>query len=106
MKKSISQGLPDDKTIEKVAELSRLSFTIEEMAEFSNHFKEIIEFFSDISSLNSDGASVNVHISDHKNVFRPDVVCESIERNELLDGAAAVSDGYVCVPRVVGERDE
>ncbi len=89
--------------VKTVANLARLEFTLDEMSELEEEMSGIIEFADKLSTADTTGIDAVAHIVPVKNVFRDDVAEDNFTQDELLAAAPKIHDGYIVVPRVVGE---
>ncbi|MBR4343599.1 MAG: Asp-tRNA(Asn)/Glu-tRNA(Gln) amidotransferase subunit GatC [Lachnospiraceae bacterium] len=90
----------DRKTAEYVAELSRLKISEEEIDSVCNDLSSILNYMDEINStINTD--SVSSSIKGLKNVMREDIICDSMDRSELLKNSPVHSDETPIVPKTV-----
>ena len=85
----------------KVAKLARLDLSPEEKDEFSRQLNGIIEYVEKINELDTSAVEAADHIVELNNVFRKDVVKNSIKRDELEKIAPDFKDGYIVVPKII-----
>jgi len=85
----------------KVAKLARLDLSPEEKDEFSRQLSGIIEYVEKINELDTSAVEAADHIVELNNVFRKDVVKNSIKRDELEKIAPDFKDGYIVVPKII-----
>lgn len=87
--------------VEKIAALSRLSFSDEEKKQYQHHLEDVLDVAKRLDELDTDGVKPTAHIQGVENVLREDVVRESMD-NELLTANAPERDnGCFIVPKVV-----
>jgi len=91
----------NENDILKVAKLARLELSEEEKEEFSKQLSEIIEYVEKINELDTSGVKPADHIVELSNVFREDVVQESIETSEIERMAPSFSEGHIVVPKII-----
>lgn len=89
------------KEIEHVAKLARINFSEEEKEKFTNEFSGIIEFVNKLNEINTDGIEPTAHVLPIQNVFREDIVQESMDRDKVLQNAPLKEAGCFSVPKVV-----
>jgi len=87
--------------ITKVAKLARLDLSPAEKDEFARQLSDIIEYVEKINELDTSKVEASDHIVELNNVFRKDVVKNSIERHELEKIAPDFKDGYIVVPKIL-----
>jgi aspartyl-tRNA(Asn)/glutamyl-tRNA(Gln) amidotransferase subunit C len=86
-----------------VATLARLTLDDAELDEFTVQLAAVLEHAEDVASLDTEGVPPTSHPFPLVNVLRDDVVCPSLDRDEVLAAAPAVEDRRFKVPPVLGE---
>jgi aspartyl-tRNA(Asn)/glutamyl-tRNA(Gln) amidotransferase subunit C len=89
--------------VEHVARLARLALTDEEIEELTGQLADILEHAARVSAVDTTDVAPTAHPLPLVNVFRPDEVRPSLDRDEVLAAAPAVEDGRFRVPPVLGE---
>lgn len=89
--------------VEHVARLARLALTDEEVEELTGQLAHILEHAARVSAVDTTDVAPTAHPLPLVNVFRPDEVRPSLDRDEVLAAAPAVEDGRFRVPPVLGE---
>lgn len=92
----------DIKTIEKIAELSRLEITGKEAEEFAKHFTLILGHFKEIEKVRTEGVAPMVTPSEIIEHRREDKSAKTITRDDALKNAPEKSGYLFKVPPVVG----
>ena len=87
--------------VERVAHLARLSLTDEEKVSMTKDMEMILEFADQINKYQVEDVNATSNIIPINNVFREDIVRESMDRDELLANAPSVENGCYSVPKVV-----
>ena len=82
-----------------VAELARLELTEEEKATFQPQLESIVEYVDKISSVDVEGVLPMMHGRELVNVFREDVVGESLSA-ETANAPARTGDEFL-LPKIV-----
>ncbi len=90
----------DKKTVEYVAELSRLKIDPSEMNDIYIELNKILDYMNEINST-IDTDDVNLTTCVLSNVMRPDQVSNSMIRNELLANTPSHSEETPIVPKTV-----
>lgn len=92
----------DKALVERLANLSRLQFTEDEVSTLQGQLSNILNFISQLQEVNTDGvepmASVIEGMSTRE---REDVVSEQDRRDDYLNVAPHSEMGFYVVPRVV-----
>lgn len=91
----------EENDIIKVAKLARLELSPDEKDEFSRQLSGIIEYVEKINELDTSAVGAADHIVEVNNVFRKDVVKNSIQRQELEKIAPDFQGGYIVVPKII-----
>ena len=84
-----------------VAELARLELTEEEKATFQPQLESIVEYADKISSVDVEGVLPMMHGRELVNVFREDVVGESLSAETALANAPARTGDEFLLPKIV-----
>jgi aspartyl-tRNA(Asn)/glutamyl-tRNA(Gln) amidotransferase subunit C len=87
--------------VEHVARLARLALSKEEVERLTVDLGGILEHAEDLAALDLDGIAPTAHPLPLVNVFRPDVVGPTLDRDEVLAAAPAAEDGRFRVPRIL-----
>ena len=93
-------------TSEQVAHLAMLAhieMTDEELAAMAAELDVIVESVKSVSDAVSDDIPATSHPIPLKNVFRDDVVGETLTAEEALSGAPDAEDGKSKVPAILDE---
>lgn len=82
-----NSSLIDSSSIERIAELSKLSLSIEQKDDIINQFKNIISSIDVINSLELDEVEPLEHIVDLPDIFREDCIKDSLSIQDTLKNA-------------------
>lgn len=86
----------------KLASLSRLTLTDEEIDQFGNEISAILGYVEQLQQIDLDGLEPTTQVSGLKDVTRPDEVVDyGPDQAELLKNAPATEDGQFKVPRML-----
>ncbi|HSV97350.1 MAG TPA: Asp-tRNA(Asn)/Glu-tRNA(Gln) amidotransferase subunit GatC [Spirochaetota bacterium] len=91
----------DEKQIIRVAELARLDLTEQEKKEYSRQLSDILAYVEKINEMDTANVLPTDHIVELNNVFRDDVVRESVDASALRSMAPCFEDGHVVVPIII-----
>ncbi|MEM7096088.1 MAG: Asp-tRNA(Asn)/Glu-tRNA(Gln) amidotransferase subunit GatC [Actinomycetota bacterium] len=86
-----------------VASLARLRLTDDELTTFTDQLCVVLETAAQLNALDLDDVEPMAQPYPLSNVLRPDVVVESLDRDEVLSQAPAAEDGRFRVPPALGE---
>ena len=89
--------------VRKVALLSRLEVTDEEIDRFTGQLGAILEYASMIDKLDLSDVEPTSHVMPIKNVFREDIAKNSIPVEDVLKNAPESFGNYFCVPKIMDE---
>ncbi|WP_125980889.1 Asp-tRNA(Asn)/Glu-tRNA(Gln) amidotransferase subunit GatC [Loigolactobacillus iwatensis] len=91
-----------------VADLARLSFTDEELGQFTDQLSQITDMFNELQEVDTKGVEPMTHVVDLVNVLRDDVpaAANPQEREALLKNAPDAEDGYIKVPAILDNEGD
>ena len=87
--------------VDKIAVLSRLSFSEAEKAQMQQHLEGILRTAESLSELDTEGVAPTAHIQGKENVTRNDTVKTSMDNALLTKNAPEAENGCFIVPKVV-----
>jgi aspartyl-tRNA(Asn)/glutamyl-tRNA(Gln) amidotransferase subunit C len=87
--------------IKLLAEQAKLALTEEEQASFTQRLNEILEITKQLDEPNTAQTEPTVYVLPLRNVFREDVVRDSLTNEQVLSNAQDKEDGYFKVPRII-----
>ena len=94
---SISQA-----EVKKVANLARLNITEKEEQEFGTQLNAILEYFDQLSELDTSKVEPTTRAIDVSNIMRSDVQETYENRESLLNSAPSRDDDFFKVPQIMG----
>ncbi len=86
-----------------VANLAKLALSEEEEQMYTSQLGAILDHARDIMALDTADVAPTAHPLELKNVFRPDLEKESLDRDEVLSQAPVAEEGRFMVPRIIGD---
>ena len=86
--------------IRKVAETARLKLTEQEIKEFTPQLKDVLEAFSKLNEMDTDGVEPSQHPISLPGVQREDVITKSISQKEALSLTQHKKDGFFRGPKL------
>ena len=89
------------KDMENVAVLSRLAIPADKEEQYTNQLNDVLTYMENLNSINTDDVQPIAHVLPISNVFRDDVVKESLDRDLALSNAPLKDDGYFKVPKIL-----
>ena len=87
--------------IKKIAHLSRISLSEEEIERQLQELSKIMEMMDLLKEINTDGVAPLNHVLNLENVFREDEVKASLPVEKVLANAPEEYDNMFSVPKVV-----
>jgi len=91
----------DQEQVKKVALLARLELTPEEEIQFTTQLSSILEYFEQLSELDTENVPPTTRAIELSNVTRPDELVTEIEPTTMLEIAPESEDLYFRVPQIL-----
>jgi aspartyl-tRNA(Asn)/glutamyl-tRNA(Gln) amidotransferase subunit C len=89
--------------VEKVASLARLQLAEDELSTITGQLGTIVEYIGQLNELNTEDIEPMGQALELANVFAPDVVAPSLDREAALGNAPNRDDECFRVPAVLGD---
>ena len=89
--------------VKKVAHLARLEITPAEEEEFPSQLNSILEYFQQLSELDTTDVPPTTRAIDISNITREDVQQVTGDRKALLNAAPEREDDFFQVPQILSE---
>ena len=93
----------DEKQVRKVAKLSRLELTEAEVEEFTGQLSAILDYVEKINELDTENVQPLAHCLPISNVFREDIVKESLGTEKTLSNAPQRDGEFFKVPKILDD---
>ena len=93
----------DDAQVKKVAKLARLELSNAEVEEFAGQLSAILDYVERMNKLNTEGVEPLAHCLPISNVFREDIVKESLGTETTLANAPQRDGAFFKVPKILEE---
>lgn len=87
--------------VDKLANLARLQFNVEEKEGIKNDLQRMIQFVEKLNEVDTTGVEPLLHMSEQVNVLREDDVQGSIPTTEGLKNAPVHDEQFFKVPKVI-----
>ena len=94
----------DKKLVKEIATLARLDLSEEETEMFVSQFKDILEYVSILSEVETENIQPAYLSSPNKSIIREDTIEPSVPTEEFLANAPESKADYVVIPRVHVEQ--
>jgi len=91
----------DDKTIDHLANLSKLEFNSEEKTAIKKDLEKMLDFIGKLDEIDTSGVEPLLFMTDEVNVLREDDAVDSISQEEALKNAPKKDTDYFRVPKVL-----
>jgi aspartyl-tRNA(Asn)/glutamyl-tRNA(Gln) amidotransferase subunit C len=91
----------DKKTVEKIAHLSRLQVSDDEVTEMQTGLSKILNWMEQLNEVDTSGVKPLTHMSNEVNVLREDKPVNRLRREDGLKNAPKRTADYITVPKVV-----
>ena len=91
----------DDKMIDYVAALTKLSLSEEEKEKAKEDLTNILGYIETMNEVDTTAIEPMSHVFDITNVFREDIITNQEDRENMLANAPKQKDGCFLVPKTV-----
>lgn len=91
----------DHKTVKRLAELSKLSFSEQEENEMVDGLNEMIAFVDKLKELDTQNVEPLVFMNEQTDVLREDIIESPISQADALKNAPSKDMYYFRVPKVI-----
>ena len=95
----------DRDQVHKVANLARLEMTDEEEEQIAAQMNSILEYFEQLSELDTNDVPPTTRAIDISNVTRPDYLQPSPDREAILKGAPDQDGDFFKVPKILSMEE-
>ncbi|MEA5419306.1 Asp-tRNA(Asn)/Glu-tRNA(Gln) amidotransferase subunit GatC [Spirulina sp. CCNP1310] len=95
----------DRAEVQKVAHLARLNLTPEEEIAFTTQLGSILDYFEQLSGLDTEGVAPTTRAIELSNVLRADELQPTVDREAMLQEAPAPEGDFFRVPQILGGED-
>ncbi len=95
----------DKSQVMKVAVLSRLKMSDQELDIFSEQLSSILEYIEKLNELDTENVEPLAHCLAVHNVLREDMVKPGLSNEEALENAPEKTDEYFKVPKVLDDNE-
>jgi len=93
----------DQNQVRKVAKLSRLELTSEEVEEFAGQLSAILDYMEKMNELDTDNVEPLAHCLPITNVLREDQIKESLGTDKTLANAPQRDGEFFKVPKILDD---
>lgn len=96
----------DREQVHKVANLARLEMTVEEEDQIAIQMNSILEYFEQLSELDTTDVQPTTRAIDVSNVTRPDILQPYTDRDAILKEAPDQDGDFFKVPKILNSPEE
>lgn len=90
-----------EEQVQHVAKLAKLSFSKEELHQFTDQLDEIITMVETLNEVDTTGVAFTSNVTEEFNVIREDVTTDGFDREELMKNVPESEDGFIKVPAII-----
>ncbi|MGT2908090.1 Asp-tRNA(Asn)/Glu-tRNA(Gln) amidotransferase subunit GatC [Streptococcus dentiloxodontae] len=90
-----------EEEVRHVANLSKLTFSDEETAEFATTLSKIVDMVELLNEVDTTGVPITTTMADRKTVMREDVAAAGDNRDDLFKNVPQADDYYIKVPAIL-----
>ncbi|ELS03991.1 glutamyl-tRNA(Gln) and/or aspartyl-tRNA(Asn) amidotransferase, C subunit [Xenococcus sp. PCC 7305] len=94
----------DREEVKKVANLARLDITSEEEEQFTTQLNSILDYFDQLSELDTEDVAPTTRAIETSNITRTDTLKPFPDKQALLDSAPEQEDDYFRVPKIMASN--
>ena len=87
--------------VEHVAQLARLALSDEEKQRLTEQLNAILTYMEQLNEVSTEGVEPTAHALDLVNVFRDDMVRQTLSADAALANAPETAQHFFVVPRIV-----
>lgn len=96
----------DRAQVHKVARLARLDLTPEEEEQYATQLSSILDYFEQLSELDTSNVPPTTRAIEISNITRPDELVPFPEREALLEEAPEQDGDFFRVPQILSSDEE
>lgn len=86
--------------VDYISNLAHLDFAADEKEDIANKLGAILNYMQQLGSIDTDGVIPTTHVLPITNVFREDIIGETLDREEALKLAPEHEGPYYKVPKI------
>ena len=87
--------------VEHIAKLAKLEIKEDEINDFTTQLNKVLEYVDKLNELDTENVKPLSHPVEGENVFREDVLKNSISTDEALKNSASKTEEHFKVPKVI-----
>ena len=95
-----------EQEVRKIAELSRLSLSSDELKKRTEDMNNIINYMDTLNEIDTDNVEELYNVNDMSNLLRDDTFEQSLEKKDVLKNSPSSNDDYIEVPLTVKKESQ
>ena len=95
-----------EQEVKKIAELSRLSLSSDELKKRTQDMNNIINYMNILNEINTDDVEELYNVNDMNNTLRDDSFEESLDKKDVLKNSPSSNKDYIEVPLTVKKESQ
>ena len=93
----------NDQTVDRIAELAKLTFSSEEKERLKEDLSRILKFVDKLNEADTEGVEPLIYMNDTEDVLREDIVNYVVSQKEALENSPEKDSDYIKVPKVLNK---
>ena len=89
------------KDVEHICWLSRVKIENDQMEGYKKQLNSVLEYFSQLDEVDTEGIEPTYHVLDMYNVFRDDESARCLTQDQAIGNAPKKHEGYFKAPRII-----
>ena len=95
-----------EQEVKKIAELSRLSLSSDELKKRTEDMNNIIHYMDILNEIDTDNVEELYNVHDMNNTLRDDSFEESLDKKDVLKNSPSSNEDYIEVPLTVKKESQ
>ena len=95
-----------EQEVRKIAELSRLSLSNDELKKRTEDMNNILNYMDTLNEIDTDNVEELYNVNDMSNPLRDDTFEKSLEKKDVLKNSPSSNDDYIEVPLTVKKESQ
>tara|TARA_B100001057_G_C22679535_1_gene883188 strand:+ start:396 stop:707 length:312 start_codon:yes stop_codon:yes gene_type:complete len=95
-----------EQEVKKIAELSRLSLSSDELKKRTEDMNNIIHYMDTLNEIDTDNVDELYNVHDMNNALRDDSFEESLDKKDVLKNSPSSNEDYIEVPLTVKKESQ
>tara|TARA_B100001113_G_scaffold353524_1_gene358182 strand:- start:498 stop:809 length:312 start_codon:yes stop_codon:yes gene_type:complete len=95
-----------EQEVKKIAELSRLSLSSNELKKRTEDMNNIIHYMDTLNEIDTDNVDELYNVHDMNNALRDDSFEESLDKKDVLKNSPSSNEDYIEVPLTVKKESQ